>query len=238
MHPPVFVRQVRLSWVRLSAKTARSWRAHGNRVCVVDGADDHSPLRPRRGPLCKRHYTTRWNALICRVLVGSRDAAWPVQLSAWSAQLSQIPVNGIIWLQVGQSPPVRPSLKLWRVSLGDSPRLSIQALRVCICSSVASSGVPSRVPSPHSKWPQPGSCRSLGFAPVNVPLRWTGYTTYRMSECSTMSATGTLYDPSARSFETNDALERRASAAMRMPAPRLRRTEPADLYKIIPCGLS
>ncbi len=75
MHPPVFVRQVRFSLVRLSPETARPWRAHGSRVCVVDGVDDHSRLRPRRRPLCKRHYTTRWNALICRV----------ADVLAWSA---------------------------------------------------------------------------------------------------------------------------------------------------------
>ena len=66
VHPPVFVRPARFSLVRLSAGTARPWQAHGSRVCVADGVDDQSPLRPRRRPLCKRHYTTRWNVLICR----------------------------------------------------------------------------------------------------------------------------------------------------------------------------
>ena len=41
-------------------------------------------------------------------------------------------------------------------------------------------------PSPHSKWPQSGSCRSLGSVPVRVPSRWTGYTTYRISGFSTV----------------------------------------------------
>ena len=67
VHPPVFVRQVRFSLVRLSAGTPRLRRAHGSRICVVHGVDDHSPLRPRRRPPCERHYTTRWNALIYRM---------------------------------------------------------------------------------------------------------------------------------------------------------------------------
>ncbi len=72
---------------------------------------------------------------------------------------------------------------------------SLAARRVRICSSVASSGVPRMVPSLNSKWPQSGSCRSLGFAPVRVPLRWTGYTTYLISGCSTVPAMGTLCGP-------------------------------------------
>ena len=44
----------------------------------------------------------------------------------------------------------------------------------CICSSVANWGVPRTVPSPHSKWLQSGSCRSLGLAPVGVPSTCTG----------------------------------------------------------------
>lgn len=57
----------------------------------------------------------------------------------------------------------------------------LHALRDRICSSVASSGVPRGTPSPQSKWPQPGSCRSLGSAPVRIPSRCTGYTTYLIS---------------------------------------------------------
>jgi hypothetical protein len=45
------------------------------------------------------------------------------------------------------------------------------ARRVCICTLVASLGVPRMVPSPHSKWLQSGSCRSLGSASVRVPSR-------------------------------------------------------------------
>jgi hypothetical protein len=45
------------------------------------------------------------------------------------------------------------------------------------------------VPFPHSKWLQSGSCRSLGFAPVNEPSMCTGYTTYLMSGCSMSSVT-------------------------------------------------
>jgi hypothetical protein len=44
------------------------------------------------------------------------------------------------------------------------------------------------VPSRHSKWLQSGSCRSLGFAPVRLPSRCTGYTTYLISGCSTVPA--------------------------------------------------
>lgn len=79
--------------------------------------------------------------------------------------MSQIPVRGIIWLHVGQNPPVLPSFTSWRASVDGPPRVSthvLQARRVCICSSVASCGVPRMVPSPHSKWPQSGLCRSLG----------------------------------------------------------------------------
>jgi len=65
----VFVRQVRFSLVRLSAETARPWRAHGSRASVVDGVDDHSPLRPRRRPL--------WNWLLSpgRASSGGRAVA-------------------------------------------------------------------------------------------------------------------------------------------------------------------
>jgi hypothetical protein len=80
-------------------------------------------------------------------------------------------------LHVGQNSPVLPSFTSWRASLDGPPRVSThvwQARRVCICSSVASCGVPRMVTSPHSKWPQSGLCRSLGFAPVSVPSRCTG----------------------------------------------------------------
>ncbi len=92
-------------------------------------------------------------------------------------QLSQRPVKGIAWLQLGQTSPILPSFMARRASSGDSARAAMQVLharRVRICSSVARSGVPRMVPSPHSKWLQSGSCRSLGFAPVRVPSRWTG----------------------------------------------------------------
>jgi len=65
VHPLAFVRQVRFSWVRLFAETARPWQAPRSRVCIVDGVNDHRPLRPLRRPLCQRHYMTRWNTLIC-----------------------------------------------------------------------------------------------------------------------------------------------------------------------------
>ena len=52
VHPPVFIRQVRFSLMRLSAETAHPWWAHGSRV----------------SRLCKHYDTTRWNALICRCL--------------------------------------------------------------------------------------------------------------------------------------------------------------------------
>lgn len=112
--------------------------------------------------------------------------------TAYQLQLSQTPVKDIAWLQVGQSSPILPSLILERASAGESARAAIYVLharRACICSSVASSGVPRIVPSRHSKWPQPGSCRSLGSAPVRLPSRCTGYTTYLISACSTVPAT-------------------------------------------------
>jgi hypothetical protein len=107
-------------------------------------------------------------------------------------QLSQMPVKDIAWLQVGQTSPILPSFMLERASFDDSAWTATQVLharRVRICSSVASSGVPRMVPSPHSKWLQSGSCRSLGFAPVRLPSRCTGYTTYLLSGCSTVPAT-------------------------------------------------
>jgi hypothetical protein len=110
----------------------------------------------------------------------------------YQLQLSQTPVNDIAWLQVGQTAPILPSFMLERASSGDSARVAIHVLharRVRICSSVASSGVPRMVPSRHSKWLQPGSCRNLGSAPVRLPSRCTGYTTYLISECSTVPAT-------------------------------------------------
>jgi len=45
------------------------------------------------------------------------------------------------------------------------------------------------VPSRHSKWLQSGSCRNLGFSPVRVPSRCTGYTTYLISGCSMVAVT-------------------------------------------------
>jgi len=123
------------------------------------------------------------------------------RLLGWSvgyAQLSQIPVNGITWWHTEQTLPIRPSFTSCRASLGDSLWASMQVLharRACICSSVANSGVPRIVPSPHSKWLQSGSCRSLGVAPVLMPSRCSGYTTYLMSGCSTVPVIGTPYDP-------------------------------------------
>jgi hypothetical protein len=112
--------------------------------------------------------------------------------TAYQLQLSQTPVKDIAWLQMGQSLPILPALMLERASSRESVRAAIHVLharRACICSSVASSGVPRIVPSRHSKWPQSGSCRSLGSAPVRLPSRCTGYTTYLISGCSTVLAT-------------------------------------------------
>ncbi len=95
-------------------------------------------------------------------------------------------------MQVGQTSPILPSFMLERASFGDSARTAIQVLharRVCICSSVAGSGVPRMVPSRHSNWLQSGSCRSLGFSPVRLPSRCTGCTTYLISGCSMVSVT-------------------------------------------------
>src|ERR1700759_607147 len=110
----------------------------------------------------------------------------------YQLQLSQTPVKDIAWLQAGQTSPILPSFMPERASPGDSARTAIHVLharRVCSCSSVASSGVPRIVPSRHSKWLQSGSCRSLGFAPVRLPSRCTGYTTYLISGCSAVPAT-------------------------------------------------
>src|SRR5437588_8131806 len=122
----------------------------------------------------------------------------------YQLQLSQTPVKDIAWLQVGQTSPILPSFTLERASSGDSARAAIHVLharRLCSCSSVASSGVPRMVPSRHSKWLQPGSCRSLGSAPVRLPSRCTGYTTYLIPGCSAVPAT----DDTVRSRSRREA---------------------------------
>lgn len=122
----------------------------------------------------------------------------------YQLQLSQTLVRDIAWLQLGQTSPILASFILERASSGDSARLAIHVLharRECICSSVASSGVPRMVPSRHSKWLQSGSCRSLGSAPVLPPSRCTGYTTYLISGWSTVPAT----DDTLRSGSRRDA---------------------------------
>jgi hypothetical protein len=137
---------------------------------------------------------------MCRVPVHPRRRAWPQPTAGtdYQLQLSQTPVKDIAWLQAGQTSPILPSFMLERASSGESTRAAIHVLharRACIWSSVASSGVPRMVPSRHSKWLQSGSCRSLGFAPVLLPSRCTGYTTYLISGCSTAAAARTIYDP-------------------------------------------
>lgn len=69
----------------------------------------------------------------------------------------------------------------------------LHALRDRICPSVASTGVPRGTPSPQSKWPQRGSCLSLGCPPVGVPSRCTGYTTYLISGCPAAAVIITPY---------------------------------------------
>lgn len=121
----------------------------------------------------------------------------------YQLQLSQTPVKDMAWWQLGQTSPILPSFMFERASFGDSAWAAIQVLHArseCICSSVASSGVPRMVPLRHSKWLQSGSCRSLGPAPVRLPSRCTGYTTYLISGCSMMAATDyTLRSESRRS---------------------------------------
>jgi hypothetical protein len=102
-----------------------------------------------------------------------------------------VPVKGISWLQVRQTAPVLPSFAAEPAPRDDRPRLPIQVLqatRISICSSVASSGAPKMVPSPESKWPQPEKWRILGCAPVFVPSRRTGYDTNLILGYSTVRA--------------------------------------------------
>lgn len=92
-------------------------------------------------------------------------------------QLSQIPVNGMTWWQVGQSCPSLPSPRSDVPAFDELRRLSthvVHALSVFICASVAGTGVPRISPQPQSKWLQSGSCRIFGSSPVGVPSRCTG----------------------------------------------------------------
>ena len=123
----------------------------------------------------------------------------------YQLQLSQTPVKDMAWWQLGQTSPILPSFMFERASFGDSARAAIQVLharRECICSSVASSGVPRMVPFRHSKWLQSGSCRSLGSAPVRLPSRCTGYTTYLISGSSTVAATVDTLRSESRRYVT------------------------------------
>jgi len=92
--------------------------------------------------------------------------------------------------QLEHCSPKRPLRPLLDVSV--EPRRSMQDLQAGserICSSVASLGTPSIVPSGHWKCPQSGSWRMRGASPVGVPSIRLGGTTYRMSEHSTSCAT-------------------------------------------------
>jgi hypothetical protein len=141
---------------------------------------DIPPPRHNQPPLIrissgshKSAHSSAANSSVCLRAVPSLIIA----LLSRQAQLSQTPVKDIVWLHVGHNPPVLPSLPSWLLPPRGPRRVSIhvlQARRVCICSSVATCGVPSTVPSPHSKWLQSGSCRSLGTAPVGVPSKCTG----------------------------------------------------------------
>ena len=63
------------------------------------------------------------------------------------------------------------------------------------------------VPSRHSKWLQSGSCRSLGFAPVRLPSRCIGYTTYLISGCPMVPATKDTLRSGSRRHATLDQIE-------------------------------
>ena len=100
-------------------------------------------------------------ALFCHGQFGCSRGGVALDLrgSASHAQLSQTPVKDIV-LIAGRTQAAGPAVvPSWRLPPCGPRRVSIQVLqarRVCICSSVASSGVPRTVPSPHSKWLQSG----------------------------------------------------------------------------------
>jgi len=131
----------------------------------------------------------------------------------YQLQLSQTPVKDIAWLHAGQTSPILPSFMLEGASSRDSARVTLHVLharRVCICSSVASSGVPKMVPVSPLEVAAARVVPQSGVRSVRLPSRCTRYTTYLISGCSTVPSHGghfTIPIVSGRNFGSDQTAQ-------------------------------
>ncbi len=98
-----------------TAATRAAERCHTRRHRQSDSA---RRLHKYTGAACTRNARSCCGQFQC---AGRRRNCFRC-LTDQQEQLSHIPAKGIVWLQVGQSPPVRPFFPSWRSPLRDPPR--------------------------------------------------------------------------------------------------------------------